>query len=195
MKHTFVLILVWTLLLVACQTPRDELDRPIPKDAKHLTIQEQTGTVHFTVPFRWRIARLPLPVDPSDSTHLSCYELTRVGTFEQPSLNITYEARQNMERSSQGKLNADRLSALRRFYAIVRTQPAGSVKLLDGRSIEVNECSYENPGYGCSHNLWAFIPEDGFITEISLESKNAVGIASNRASFMKLLRSYCIRGK
>ena len=168
------------LAFTSCQTQLDWDNRPLPADARHLTIAAPTGAIHFTVPTGWHIAHQPALNSPS-------YSLSRSGTFQPPYLTVTLQTR-DASRSSQASLHAEHLAGAQTEFSATRRRPAGAVRAADGRSLAIYEY------FGGDGQSWAaFVPERGFVTAFFLSAETAEGIKPNQTSFEELLRSYYVR--
>jgi len=185
MKQSAIVYLLFAISLIGCRSTRDEDNRPVAADAKHLSISVPAGSLHFTVPSGWHIRTQPFPAYRTSFA----YSLTRNGTFREPFLDICLNSAGQTNSTTREGLHDTYISMLRFNFQKTAQKRGGSVLLQSGEMVKCYEYYYENPGYGAHYELVAFLPRREFTVRVSLLSYNADGLDHERRAFESVLRS------
>jgi hypothetical protein len=156
--------------------PLNELLRD---DQTHLKIQAPGELVHFAIPSGWHIGSQAGP---------RAYTLTHAGTFGYlPFLRVSLETGLRAGLSEESS-HQERLSDIHtNFYSAYRRR-AGTLELTDGRRVAIEE--YVD---GDGAELAAFIPENGYVTEVFLTCSTAEELIQERPALEELIRSYYVK--
>lgn len=153
-------------------------NRTLPKNRKHLEIKGPIGVIHFEVPEGWHIQSQPVLNGPR-------YTLTLTGTFGNlPIMTVELETDERGH-LSETQSHQERLDDIQTNFPSAYKQRAGSVRLANGRSIEIVE--YAN---GDGAELASYVPEKGHVSAFHLQAESASELIRNRAAFESVLKSY-----